>query len=140
MLTLPCSSIRKESPKLSSPITSVAKNVHHLRTSAVPWICTSSLILATVSLTLLCIDGSTFLKKPEVKVFAKSFRRSEWTLGSVAENIPGSDSPVSLVYQSDFRHPPWILCISLKAVGSDMDTSKGATRTMQPYFWWRESM
>ena len=139
-LTLPCSSMRKESPKLSSPTMSVARNVHHLWMSALPCDCTSPWILATASSILLRIEGSTFLRKPYVKVCAKSFRRSEWTFGSVTENKPGSDSPVSFMYQLDFRHPPWILCISLKDAGSEMETSNGAIRTIRPYFWCRESI
>lgn len=58
--TIPVSNIRKESPKLASPITSVAMNVNHLNTSVNPCLATSSRILPTVRCTLALMKGSIF--------------------------------------------------------------------------------
>jgi hypothetical protein len=131
-LTSPASSIRNDSPKLSSPMTSVAINNHHLKTSATPRFPISSAILSTATCTLDEMMGSIRLNDESEIGDASKRRREEWKFGSVVVNIVSKPLATSFRYQSDFRKRLFVLWISLTALMSQISIRLGPVRTIGP--------
>lgn len=131
-LTSPASSIRNDSPKLSSPMTSVAINSHHLKTSATPRFPISSVILSTAICTLDEMRGSIRVSDESEIGEANKRRREEWRFGSVVVNTFSMLLGTSFRYQSDFRKRLFVLWITLTALMSQISIRLGPVRTIGP--------
>jgi hypothetical protein len=94
ILTLPCSSIRKLSPNVNSPMTSVAKNSHHFMTSAAPCSFISWPILCTANATRLRKTCSLFFNHDSESPEESSLRCCECT--SKLRVLNTSSAPPSL--------------------------------------------
>lgn len=129
--TSSCFNISNDTPKLSSPMTSVAMKVNHFKISAL-LAKASRFILEMAISTFALIWGSNRERDELEKFCANKRRRIACCFWSINENIPGWALSLKVVYQSLFLKldPTQWICLTLDK--SAMAISLGEIRTYGP--------
>jgi hypothetical protein len=121
-----------ETPKLSSPMTSVAMNVNHFRMSAL-LAKASRFILEMAVSTFALICGSNRKRDELEKFCANKRRRFACSFWSIKENIPGWELSLNVVYQSLFLKLDPTRWIWFTLDKSAIAISLGEMRTYGPF-------